>query len=35
MRSKDMIPLAIKIFLRVNNIKESKELEIRAILSYF
>lgn len=37
LRSKDLVPLAIKIFLRVNanNIKETKELEIRAILSYF
>lgn len=37
LRSKDMVPLTIKIFLRVNvnNIKETKEFEIRAILSYF
>ena len=37
LRSKDLVPLAIKIFLRINinNIKESEELEIRSILSYF
>lgn len=35
LRSKDMVPLAIKIFLRVSNIKETKEHEIRAILSFF
>lgn len=37
LKSKDLGPLATKIFLRVNvnNRKETEELEIRAILSYF